>query len=298
MFPETCRGGLPHPSRELLTGRGVLVPPLARSGELVLQLHEADDLLDDLWRHAARRHLVSRLIDGRLGRWYARAGDADQEGRVFRADGGERHDPSRLADPQQSNLRAVDIAACLQVLEGGHHVAGQIVERGRVPVAGRSADTPLVVPEHRDAAADQEPRKRKHVLAILRAGAVHENDRGMLCRLVIGLMSVPASRTSPFEKRDVFTFLDLDALRQHARARTLALPRQRGDLAGAVALKLDSGFDRKSTPRRRDRRRTGRARSDTASEPRRTRQTRRVDRLAESAESSHIWRYTNAFGPH
>ena len=90
--------------------------------------------------------------------WYACAGDADQKGNVFRADGGERHDPSGLADAEQANLRAVDIAACLQVLEGGHDVAGQIVERSRVPVPGRSTDTPFVVPEDRHAAAYQEPR--------------------------------------------------------------------------------------------------------------------------------------------
>ncbi len=75
---------------------------------------------------------------------------------------------------------------------GGHHVAGQIVERGRVPVARRSTDTALVVPEDRHAVADQEPRPGKHVFPILGAGAVHENDRGMF-PAVAGLMSVPVS---------------------------------------------------------------------------------------------------------
>jgi hypothetical protein len=107
-------------------------------------------------------HFVLRLIDRCLGGYYARTGDADQKRNVLRTDGGERHDPSRLAHAKQSNLRAVDIGACLQVLEGSHHVAGQVVERGRIPVPRRSAHTPFVVPEDRDTAAfrpDEETRR-------------------------------------------------------------------------------------------------------------------------------------------
>ena len=49
------------------TSRRILVPPLARSRELVLQSHEADDLLNDLRPHTPSGHFVLRLIDGCLG---------------------------------------------------------------------------------------------------------------------------------------------------------------------------------------------------------------------------------------
>jgi hypothetical protein len=47
--------------------RGVLVPSLARTREFVLELHQADDLVDGLRRHADHRYLVPRLIDRCFG---------------------------------------------------------------------------------------------------------------------------------------------------------------------------------------------------------------------------------------
>ena len=43
----------PHASRQLVAGRYILIPSLARSREAVLQLHEADDPRDGVWPHTA-----------------------------------------------------------------------------------------------------------------------------------------------------------------------------------------------------------------------------------------------------
>ena len=239
--PRDGVGRFPHAGCERFTGRSVLVPPLASSREFVLQLQDGDNRFDVLSRHPGHRHFVPRLIDGRLGRRDACAGDADQKGNVFRPNGRERHDPSRLAHAQQSDLRAVDIAASLQVLGGSHDIARQIVERCRVPVARRSAHTPLVVPEDRHAAPDQEPRPGKDVFPVLGARAVHENNRG-----VFPTRGRTDERTGQLNvaarEADVFAFLDLDTPRG-SRTGTLALPRKRGDLAGAVPLKFNSRLD-------------------------------------------------------
>jgi hypothetical protein len=98
-------------------------------------------------------------------------GDADQKCSVFRPDGGERHDPTRLAYTHQTNLCEIDIASGLQVFERGHHVAGEIVKRRRVPVSRRSAHTSVAVPQERHAASYQEPREGNHGFPILGTGA-------------------------------------------------------------------------------------------------------------------------------
>jgi hypothetical protein len=95
---------------------------------VILQLHERGDFRDRLRFHAESRQLVLCLIECGLRHRYACTGDADQKGEIFRAGGGERHDPSRLAPSEQANLSGVDLAASLEELEGRHDIAGQIVE--------------------------------------------------------------------------------------------------------------------------------------------------------------------------
>src|SRR5260370_22420428 len=201
-------GRFPHPGGKLLTGGGVRFAPLDGSREFVLQLQKGDDHFDVLPRHPSHRHFVPRLLDCRLCWWYACAGDADQKGNVLRPDGRERHDPSGLANAQQSNLSTINIAACLQVLDGGHDVAGQIVERSRVPVSRRSTYTPFVIPEHHHAAAYQEPRPRKHIFPILGAGAVHEDNCGM-CSSPMRPHNHSRELNVATREANVFTYFDL-----------------------------------------------------------------------------------------
>src|SRR5207245_6819097 len=123
----------------------------------------------------------------------------------------------------------------------GHHVAGQIVEGGRVPIARRSADASFVVAEDGHAVADQESRPWQHVFPILGAGAMYENDRGMSG--YFGWTDErPGQLNVAAREADVFAFLDLDESRR-ARSGPFAPPHERDDLAGAVALKFDTGLD-------------------------------------------------------
>jgi hypothetical protein len=66
------------------------------------------------------------------------------------------------------------------------------------------------------------------------------------CRMfpAVGRMNQrPGQPDVSAREADIFMSLDVDAPRDTWR-RTLALPRQRGDLAAGVALKLDPGLDR------------------------------------------------------
>ena len=238
MFPGIVVGRWSHPSGELLTGRRVLVPPLTRSRELVLQLHEADDLVDVLSRHAGHRHFVLRLIDGRLGGWYACAGDADQKGHVLRADGGERHDPSRLADAQ-----AVRSAwrRCRCVSSSTRRRP----RRRRPDRRTRRCSSPPSIRPHPVCRTRGPPCRgvsgtARREACIPRFCAPEPCTRMIAgCfPLVAGLISVPASRTSPLEKR-TSSRLSISTRRASRRRSSFALPRERDDLAGSVALKLD-----------------------------------------------------------
>jgi hypothetical protein len=143
---------------------------------LVLQFHDVDDCGDGLRLHPQCRHLVLCLIDRRLGDGNTGAGHADQKRDVCRPDGGQRHDPSRLADSQQPNLPPVDILARLQVLDTRNDVAREILERRRLPVARRTAHPAFVIREHRHPVAYQSPGKGKDLPAIGRPRAVNEHD--------------------------------------------------------------------------------------------------------------------------
>lgn len=76
-------GRCPKAGCDLFAGRRVLGPTLARSRKLVLQLQDGHDRFERLCRHPRHRHLVPRLIESRLSRRHARAGDADQKGQVL-----------------------------------------------------------------------------------------------------------------------------------------------------------------------------------------------------------------------
>src|SRR6266487_4251905 len=120
-----------------------------------------------------------------------------------------------------------DVAARLQVLERRHGVAGQIVERGGVPVPGRSAHAPFVIAEHCYAATDQEAGEGQRLFPVLGARPMHENDRGML------LGGVGADERSgqlhvAIRETDLVTSLNLDASRR-SRSATFAPPRERSD---------------------------------------------------------------------
>ena len=140
----------------------VVVPASTRSCELVLCFIETDDLFDGLRRYAARRHLASRVIDGRLRPGTPAPEMLIRNARSWRSNRGDWHDPARLAHAKQSDLGAVDIVSRLQILEGRHRVAGKILERCRVPVAARFAHAPFVVSEHGDAVTDQEADERQN----------------------------------------------------------------------------------------------------------------------------------------
>src|SRR5947209_6326777 len=175
-----CTKRRPHAGDQVLPRGCVTVPIFAGARELILQSQEIDNRGDGIGGHARCRHLALRVVDRGFGGRDSRAGDADQKCNVFCADGGQRHDPSRLAYTDKSDLRVIDIAACPQVLESRHDVAGQVSERGRFPVPRRSADSALIVAKHGDAVADEEARKGKHMLAILRPRAMHDNNGGIL----------------------------------------------------------------------------------------------------------------------
>ena len=89
---------------------------------------------------------------------------------------------------------------------------------------------------------NHESRPRQHVRAILRAGPVDEDDRRMFA--AGGRRDQRAGQLHvAIREPHVFPFFDLDAFRS-PRRRTVMLPRQRDNLAGAVALKGDARLDR------------------------------------------------------
>jgi hypothetical protein len=108
-------------------------------------------------------------------------------------------------------VRLVNIAASLQVLERGHDIASQIVERGRVPVPCGFTHTTFVVPQDRHATADQEPRPWKHVFPILGAGSVHEND-GRMFPAAHHRPDQRARQNGAIRESDVFTCFDLHSM--------------------------------------------------------------------------------------
>jgi hypothetical protein len=89
----------------------------------------------------------------------------------------------------------------------------------------------------------EESEPGKQVLAILRPRCVYENNRRMF-RGGVGTDERPRQLNVAAREMNVFTFLNLDASRE-TWSRTAALPRQRRERARAVALKLDSGLDRR-----------------------------------------------------
>src|SRR5947209_698885 len=113
---------------ELFTGGRVLGPALAGARELVLQPHERDDLGDGSGRHPGSRHFPLRVVDSRISGRHTGTGNADQEGHTFCPDRSQRQDPSRLAYTNESDFRMIEIAACLQVSESSHRVAGTLSE--------------------------------------------------------------------------------------------------------------------------------------------------------------------------
>ena len=155
------------------------------------------------------------------------------------------------------------------------------------------AHAPLVVAEDSHALADEEARKRKDLLTVRRPGGVNENDRRvLLAGARLDQRSCQLNGTA--RETDVFVAFDVDAPRASRRA-TLALPRQRGNLSGAVALKLDSRLDRG---------RHGHARPGEEAVAicriERPNLAGLIERpeLAVPPNSLHIWRYTKAFGSH
>ena len=148
--------------------RRVFVPAFPGACEPILKLHQRDDLGDGLRLHSARGHFVLRLIDRRLRRGNARAGDADRNARSFaRTAASGMIQPAWLTPSSPIRVASISLAG-LQVVERRHHVAGEHFERGGLPVAGGPADAALVVAEHRHAAADQESGERQDELPVLR----------------------------------------------------------------------------------------------------------------------------------
>jgi hypothetical protein len=94
----------------------------------------------------------------------------------------------------------LDIAASLQVLERRYHVSGEVFERRLLPVARRAAHASLVVPQNGHAVADEKAGVGQQILAILSARRMDEYHGGVR-PWGVGLISVPASWTSPLEKR-------------------------------------------------------------------------------------------------
>ena len=143
---------------------------------------------------------------------------------------------------------------------------------------------------------DQKPGRWKDVLAILRLGTVNEDD-GRMFPAGIRTDQRPGQSNGAAREMDIFVFLDLDTPRGTGWE-TFGLPRQRGDPTSAIALKRDPRFD--------GGRNRGAGPNEEAVAIRRIKRPHlsgfikgdELRRLAETANSSHIWRYTNAFGPH
>ena len=91
--------------------------------------------------------------------------------------------------------------------------------------------------------AYQKTSQRKHVFAILGAGACTRIIAGMFSDPLTGLMSVPARLNVVTREADVLTFLNLDASRDTWTCAAMP-PCQSVDPAVTVARKLDSGLNR------------------------------------------------------
>ena len=232
-----------HPGYELLARRGVRVPAAARPGEAVLQPDEGNDVRDRRRRHPCHRQLISRLIDGRFGRCHASAGDADQKSDILRAQGSERHGPTRLADPQQPKRSSRQYrAASSKTRQRRPRRPPGPREGGRIPVAGRFADAPFVETEQRDAVTNQD-RAQGSMYARFSGPEPWTRTMAGCLPPVDGAINVPVNCTSRFVNRTSSRVSIVDPFRS-PRGRTVMLPRERGYPAGAVALKCDAGLDR------------------------------------------------------
>ena len=157
-----------------------------------------------------------------------------RKARSFAARRGQWHDPPGLAPSQHADRGTLDIVAGLQVLESGHDVSGEIVERRLVPVARRGADTSLVVPQNSHAMADEKTGEGQQVLTIFGARRVNENHGGMRPRSG-GTDESARELDVAVGEANIFTPFDVHPPRR-PRGRALARPGERGDLARGIAL--------------------------------------------------------------
>ena len=108
------------------------------------------------------------MVERWLGGGDARASDADYAGDPGRSHGGDRHGPSRPADPRQAAPAGVDVVSRPRILDCRD-----------LSIARRASDPSLAALQDRHGATDQESGPGQHRDAAGGSRAVDEEDRGM-----------------------------------------------------------------------------------------------------------------------
>jgi hypothetical protein len=143
---------------------------------------ESQGLLDVPLGHAIGAHLLLDAIKVLSLDRSRRRRDEDDKGNVSRQRGGQRTDPTALADAPEADVLLVDVGSAAEELDGREGFLRPVVKTLLGPVPGRGAHAGLVPRKGSNPLTSEvlpERRMQRPVIPAQGAGAVDEGDGRM-----------------------------------------------------------------------------------------------------------------------